>query len=92
MQHYTFGGMTNIRKTPLYNQLTTNKFKNESEHNMSSDIGTGREQFTSYELSNNGGNSAYTMLQRPVRPKVPNFFDQAYNTDIIKRARERPQS
>lgn len=84
--------MTNIRKTPLYKQLALDRIKSESEHNMSSDIGTGREQFTGYELSNNGSNSAYTMLQRPVRPKVPNFFDQAYNTDIIKRARERPQS
>jgi hypothetical protein len=91
LQHYTFGGFTNIRKTPLYYEMAPNKFNIEPEHNFSSEYDTGREQLTGY-----GGQTHTTAkhisLQRPMKPKVPNFFDQAYGTNLIKRVRERPQS
>lgn len=85
--------MTNIRKTPLYNQLAPNRFKIESDHNLSSDAGidTGREVLTGFGGSNMT-KSGYVTLDRPARPKVPSFFDQAYYTDPKKRAKERPQS
>jgi hypothetical protein len=83
--------MTNIRKTPVYNQLAPNKFKIEWDHNISSDFDTGREELTGFEQYNKGEGD-YIRLQRPTRPKMQNFHDQAYNSDIIKKARLRPQS
>jgi hypothetical protein len=91
LQNYTFGGMTNIRKTPVYNQLAPNKFKIERDRNTSSDFDTGREQLTGFGYSGKGEGD-YIRLQRPTKPKNQNFYDQAYNSDIIKRARMRPQS
>ena len=94
LQHYTFGGMTNIKKTPLFTQLRSNKFKPSSDHNFSSDLGfdSGREKLTGFSTSNTNKDENYTKLLRPTRPKVPNFFDQAYGSDIKKKARERPMS
>lgn len=91
LQHYTFGGMTSIRQTPLYQQLG----KTSSEHNMSSDVALSsrREVLTGFGQSQlDTRNSGQITLQRPTKPKVPNFFDQAYYTDPKKRARDRPQS
>jgi hypothetical protein len=71
--------------------MAPNKFNIESEHNFSSEYDTGREQLTGF-----GGqsqpNGNLISLQKPMKPKVPNFFDQAYGTNFIKRVRERPQS
>ena len=94
LQHYTFGGMTSIRKTPLYGQLRPNQLMTQSDHNMSSDLGfeSGREKLTGFSVSKVGNEGEFIQLQRPQRPKVPNFFEQAYGADAKKKARERPLS
>ena len=87
LQHYTFGGMTNIRNTPLYGELGPNRFKIESEHAQSfdADFGTGREVLTGFAKSQTSNkNSGYVTLQRPTKPKVANFFEQAYGPDPKK--------
>lgn len=78
----------------MYSELSPNKFKIQSEYNMSSDfpVETGREVLTGFGGSMNNSNAEYISLERPKKPKVMNFFDQAYGTNVIKRARERPQS
>ena len=95
LQAYTFGGMTNIRNTTMYNDLTPNKFKIESDYNQSSEFGmeTGGEVLTGFGVSQNHTiKPDLITLERPKKPKVMNFFDQAYGTNVIKRAKERPQS
>lgn len=94
LQHYTFGGMTNIRNTTMLNDMTPNRFAS-SEFNQSNDgmMETGGEVLTGFGASqSNGKSSGYIPLNPPTRPKVPNFFDQAYGTDVRKRAKDRPQS
>lgn len=94
LQHYTFGGMTNIRKTALYNQLAHNGSKQNSAYNPSSEPGfeSGRENLTGFGEVRNPTDSDFYNLQKPKKAKVPNFFDQAYGTNIRKKARERPMS
>jgi len=94
LQHYTFGGMTNIRRTPLYNQLAVSKLKGGIEINPSSeaDFESGREKLTGFTPSVSGQKGDFVRLNRPTRPKMPNFFDQAYNTDIRKKVKNRPMS
>lgn len=94
LQQYTFGGMKNIRNTSMYSELNPNKY-NPSEFNQSNDgmMETGGEVLTGFGASqSNGKLSGFIPLNPPVKPKVPNFFDQAYGTDVRKRAKDRPQS
>lgn len=94
LQHYTFGGMTNIRQTPLYNQLVHNNLKINSEVTQNSEVDyeSGRQNHTGYAGMSSQHEGDYFNLQKPQKAKVANFFDQAYGTDIRKKARERPMS
>ena len=93
LQNYTFGGMTNIRKGAMYNQ-PNNNFKINTNPIQDSEPGfeSGRENLTGFGEKNSKQGSDFFNLQRPNKPKVTNFFDQAYGTDIRKKARERPMS
>ena len=94
MQGYTFGGMKNIRSSTMHSDLTPNQLNANSNNNFSeSAFETGREMLTGFEGSQaNTANQNLVTLERPKHPKVKNFFDQAYGTNLKKRARERPQS
>lgn len=81
LQHYTFGGMTNIAATEAMN--------NSSEWGVTS----GREALTGFGQSQTFSNApGYTTASRPMKAKVPSFFEQAYGLDSKKLAKERPQS
>lgn len=94
LQAYTFGGMTNIKNTKLYSDIASPGGMTTSEQNQSLEtpMGTGREVLTGFGQSQQVTNPGYVTLSKPTRPKVPNFFDQAYGTDPKKRLRQRPQS
>lgn len=93
MQGYTFGGMKNIRSSTMYSGMSQNNMTPE-QHNFSEyRVETGGEILTGFEGSpRDSTNPNIIPLERPKHPKVKNFFDQAYGTNVWKRARDRPQS
>ena len=94
LQGYTFGGITNIRKTKLYDEITGSQ--NPASHHMSSEAGfdSGREMLSGFyppsQLTVNPGGGL--TLERPTKPKVKNFFEQAYGADYKKQIKDRPMS
>lgn len=95
LQGYTFGGMKNIRSSTMYGGMNPNMYNMTSEQQNFSEypVETGGEVLTGFErTSRDSTNPNIIQLERPKYPKVKNFFDQAYGTNVVKRARDRPQS